>query len=247
MATQKFKSGDKVKFTQEAKDRYSDGEYRLSGTWERLDLNGIYTIKKQTQTGNCRVEELEASLPSYLLELAETEKKMTKKDFILALIQAIFWDQDLTYEGCKPYAKVHTKMDTIIVKCPKYYGKVELTLSPIYGNFEETDIKPVTEFLKQNCDLDYPESSIKVDNGDLVMCFTDYPWHMVDEIKPGPPEEPVQEDKPSSCDTCEVVRKLQAEIQRLKYELDQAKAEKPQTDSDPCKKPKVWATITFEF
>lgn len=169
---------------------------------------------------------------------------MTKKDFILALVQAIFPDQDLTYEGRKPYVLVHTGMDTITVKCPKQYGTVQLTLCPTYGRFEETDIELVSKFLEQNCYLTCPEEAIEVtDNGDLVMSFTDYPWHMVDEIKSSALEESVQEEP---CDNCEVVRKLQAEIQRLKYELDQAKAEKPQTSSDWCKKPKR-AIVTFEF
>ena len=58
---------------------------------------------------------------------------------------------------------------------------------------------------------------------------------MISEIKSSTPEEPVQEEKPSPCDNCEVVRKLQAENQRLKYELDQAKAGKFQTKASPRK------------
>lgn len=234
MAKQKFKPGDKVKFTREAKDRFDDSQYWCWANYPELDLDRVYTVKgysNENWPSYCLEEEGTAPhIPDYLLEPVETEqtekKNMTKKEFILALVQAILPDQDLTYEGCHPYAQVHTGADTIAVKCPRQYGTVQLTLSPTYGQFEETDIELVTKFLKQNCQLTCSEEAIEVtDNGELVMSFANYPWHMVSEIKPSTPEEPVQEEKPNPCDTCEVVRKLQAENQRLKYELDQAKAE----------------------
>ena len=108
-----------------------------------------------------------------------------------------------------------------------------LALIPLYGNFEETDVELVTKFLEQNCDLNCGKNNIEVtDNGDLVMCFKDYPWNMVDEIKPSTPEEQKPSPCDDCCDDCKAVRKLQAEIQRLKYELDQAKAEKSQTKTE---------------
>ena len=237
MTKQKFKPGDKVKFTQEAKGRFDDDEYWHLANYSSLDLDKVYTIRGYANGNwpNYSLKEKNTApyIADYLLvpaEIEQTEKKnMTKKDFILALVQAIFPDQDLTYFGCKPYAKVHTKADIIIVKCPKNKeGGVNLTLVPVYGNFEETDIELVTKFLEQNCNLDCPEDSIEVtDSGDLFMYFKDYPWHMISEIKPSTREEP--------CDNCEVVRKLQAEIQRFKYELDQAKAAQSQTKASPQK------------
>ena len=252
MAKQKFKPGDKVKFTQEAKDRFNDNEYWKCANYRWLDLDRVYTVKgydtKDRPSYSLEEEGTAPNIADYLLEPAEEQtkkKNMTKtyslkhsehsscckKDFILALVQVIFPDQDLTYEGCKPYAKVCIGIDTVTVKCPKdKKGNVNLTLSPMYGYFEKTDIEPITEFLTQNCDLDCGKNNIKVtDNGDLVIYFADYPWNMIEEIKSSTSEEPKEEDKPGPCDNCKVVRKLQAEIQRLKYELDQAKAEKPQT------------------
>lgn len=241
MITQKFKPGDKVKFTQEAKDRFKDSKYWCYANYSSLDLDKVYTIDGYDYGSPfcyLREEGIIPAIVDYLLEPAETEqtkkKNMTKKkDFILALVQAIFPDQDLTYEGCHPYVQVHTEADVITVKCPKdKEGNVDLTLVPAYGNFEETDIEKVTEFLEQNCNLDCGKNNIEVtDNGELVMCFEDYPWNLVDEIKPSVSEE----EAPNPCNNCEVVRKLQAEIQRLKYELDQAKAAKSQTKARPRK------------
>lgn len=260
MATQKFKSGDKVKFTQEAKDRFDNDEYWHSANYPELDLDKVYTIKGYSNgiwpSYSLEEEDTAPHIADYLLEPAETEQtkkeNMTKKEFILALVQAILPDQDLTYEGCKPYARVLTDMDTITVKCPKdKEGNVNLTLSPVYRNFEETDIEKVTKFLNQGCSLDCLEDTIEVtDDGNLVMCFEDYPWHMISEIEPNTPEEPVQEEKPNPCDTCEVVRKLQAENQRLKYELDQAKAEiarlKGQANGKADRRREPWMKA-FEF
>lgn len=252
MAIQKFKPGDKVKFTQKAKDRFGDGKYWKYGNFSGLDLNKIYTVKANTTHDWPSYQLHDCSIPyvaAYLLEPAETEqtkKKMTKKEFILALVQAILPDQSINYEGCKPYAKVHLDKDAITVRCSKSKeGKVNLTLSPMYGTFEKTDIELVTDFLKQRCDLDYSKDAIKVtDRGDLVIPFIDYPWNFVDEIKPL--RKLIQEENPNPCDICEIVRKLQAEIQRLKYELDQAKAKEFHISSDWHKKPRR-ATVTFEF
>lgn len=221
MITRRFKVGDRVRFTQKAKDRFDDEEYWHYANYNRVDLNKVYTVEKVDNDSWPNVflgGDTAPFTPTYLLKPAETQKNMQKKDFILALVQALFPNQDLTYEGYHPYAEVHIGEETITVKCPRYHGDVWLTLSPMYGKFEETAIETVTKFLDQRCDLDCPEDAIKVtDSGDLVIDFEDYPWRMVSEIKPLE-QSPAKEDS-------EQIQALQAEIQQLKAENERLKAQ----------------------
>lgn len=222
MINRRFKVGDRVRFTQKAKDRFEDDEYWHYANYARINLNKTYKVRSNEgntwpayQLYGCNVPYIAA----YLLEPAETQKNknMQKKDFILALVQALFPDCKFIpiYSSCCPNVKVHTDTATIIVKYSKNPDNVRLSLSPVDGIFRETDIESVIEFLDQRCDLDCPEDSIKVtDNGDLVMYFEDYPWHLVDEIKP-------LEQSP----TKEEVQALQAEIQQLKAENERLKAQ----------------------
>ena len=225
MINRRFKVGDRVKFTQKAKDRFEDSGYWHHANYPQINLNGVYTVKRVNDKNWPSVflgEGTAPHTPTYLLEPAETQKNknMQKKDFILALVQAIFPNQDLTYEGCKPYPRVNTGLDLIdliAVKSPKdKEGNVQLTLSPAYGQFDKTDLELATEFLDQDCDLNCPEDAIRVtDNGDLVMNFEDYPWHMVSEIKPLE-QSPVKEEQ---------VQALQAEVQQLRAENERLKAQ----------------------
>lgn len=225
MINRRFKIGDQVRFTQEAKDRFDDDEYWHYANYDKINLNKDYTVKSVDNKNQPTVSLGEGTAPytpTYLLKLAEIQKNMQKKDFILALVQAIFPDckSTLTYSSCCPYAKVHIGSDNITVKCnkDKKTGNVSLTLSSGDINFIETDIELVTEFLDQRCDLDCPEDAIKVtDNGDLVMHSDDYLWHLVDEIKPLK-QSPAKEDS-------EQIQALQAEIQQLKAENERLKAQ----------------------
>lgn len=227
MINSRFKVGDRVKFTQEAKDRFEDSEYWHFANYNRIrdsgNLDKVYTVRS-IGSGKWYSVYLGGGTaphtPDYLLEPAETQKTMQKKDFILALVQALVPDLNITYTSCHPYAKVHIgciDSETITVKCPKRYGNVWLTLSPMYGKFKETAIETVTKFLKQRCDLNSSSIIEVTDNGDLVMSFEDYPWHMVSEIKP-------LEQSPTKKDS-EQVQALQAEIQQLKAENERLKAQ----------------------
>lgn len=247
MATQKFKPGDKVKFTQKAKDRFGDDNYWHCANYPKLNLDRVYTIAAEDSSGSwlsytLKEEGTAPCTPGYLLEPAETEQtknKMTKKKFIMALVRAIS-NEDMKYEGCKPYPIVHLETDNIIVKCYKdKKGDVTIALLPMYDNFGTDETEAIKNFMKQDKKLSRAwKDLILTENGDIFMTFSDYPWHVM--------EVPGEEQPADPCIACAVVRKLQAEIQRLKYELYQAKTEKPQTSSDWHKKPKR-ATVTFEF
>lgn len=83
MATQKFKPGDKVKFTQEAKDRFDDSKYWHYANYERLNLDRVYTIKGYAVDGswpNYSLKEKGTApcIADYLLEPAETEQTEKK-------------------------------------------------------------------------------------------------------------------------------------------------------------------------
>lgn len=227
MINKKFKIGDKVKFTQKAKDRFADSLYWHFANYSNLESGGgldkTYTVLSVGSNDRWPKvflgEGTAPYTPTFLLEPAEIQKNknMQKKDFILALIQAIFPDCKFipTYSSCCPNVKVHTGTTTIVVKYSKNPDNVRLALSPVDGIFRETDIELVTKFLDKQCDLCCLEDNIKItDDGDLVMYFDDYPWHLVDEIKP-------LEQSP----TKEEIQALQAEIQRLKAENEQLKAQ----------------------
>ena len=244
MISKRLKIGDRVKFTQEAKDRFED-----SGYWKRANFvsleNGGRLDKTYTvlSVGGCGTwpnvflgEGTAPHTPTYLLEPAETQKNknMQKKGFILALVQALFPGYKLDYYAQSnqttatvlnyPNKRGGTEDIPLTVRCSKNKNDdnsyvLVLTVPSSCTTvraWENSDVEKVTEFLDKQCDLDCGENNIQIKNGNsLVMDFYDYPWHMVSEIKPLG-QSPTEEEQ---------VQALQAEIQQLKAENERLKAQ----------------------
>lgn len=253
MATQKFKPGDKVKFTQEAKHRFHDSYYWHFANYNELDLDKVYTIRGYAN-GNCPTYSLEEKgtapyIADYLLEPAEAEqtekKNMTKKDFILALGKAIVPEETLGYKGTRPCSKLYFKDMDITVDVLSYKrkdGTAILKMVPDAGGFGECDHQAASAFLN----VMIPDDSafeIYLDGDNLVIESDDYLWDMA--------QYPVESEEPEDiCSNCEALRKANADKLRLQAELDQAKAEiarlKGQANRKADRHGEPW-TKAFEF
>jgi len=238
MIDRKFKVGDRVRFTQEAKDRFEDSEYWYHGNFPELDLNKTYTVRSNHTNSwpACQLHDCNVPyIATYLLEPAETQKNknMQKKDFILALVQALFPNHELKYRTQKncttvtvlDYPNPHGVAENIplTVRCSKVendssYNFVLAVPSShrAIREWEDSDVEKVTKFLEKQCNLDCGKNNIWIKNeNSLVMFFGDYPWRLVDEIKP-------LEQSPTKG---QQIQALQAEIQQLKAENERLKAQ----------------------
>lgn len=253
MATQKFKPGDKVKFTQEAKDRFDNDEYWHSANYPELDLDGTYTVKGYSNDNwpsySLEEEDTAPHIADYLLEPAEAEqtekKNMTKKEFILALGKAIVPEETLEYKGTRPCSKLYFKDMDITVDVLSYKhkdGTTVLKMVPDAGGFEECDHQAASAFLN----VMIPDDStfeIYLDGDNLVIESDDYLWDMV--------QYSVESEEPEDiCSNCEALRKANADKLRLQAELDQAKAEiaklKGQANRKADRRREPWMKA-FEF
>lgn len=179
---------------------------------------------------------------------------MKKRDFIKALAGAALNVDIDNVEYTTPYpgvTRVNTYGTVLDVYCDETSrGTYSVKFKTCKGMFDKHDVKRIEEFLDKN-GIDYKAVKIYTPTGGWGCNYTsgltirgldDLPWHHLDEI------ELVREEP--CCNTCKVVLKLQAENQRLKYELDEARAEiaklKGQVNRKADRHGKPWCRA-FEF
>ena len=174
---------------------------------------------------------------------------MTKKEFITDLGKVLFPGLIIRYKGGKPYSRLTAGLSLDITVKVRKPDDSYITLVPGSGHFTETDVANVTKFV----DKVAPTALVRdvyLDRKNLVIVTDDYPWNLANYVVTAQSLEELDEtqDCTCKCESCETLRKANADKLRLQHELDQAKAELAELKSQAGKAdPGNGIVISFHF